>query len=204
MFILVLANACSRMSENTGIPGPSDRTLADSLRIDSLLHQPALRFQRALDMETSDTSQAREIYTQIAGDSHSYWGAQAQSRLRFLNGTATKADFIRKISGTWDWSWKGTNWGDIEKTKKGVLERQLVIKENGEIEFHENNRLVRADRYEIRNSNDMLSDRYQLVLKKSQLIYRLTYLKTHLILSEPDCVCGCVTNEYFRKWKRDI
>ncbi len=196
---------CNSDVDNGNSPIVQQKVIQDSLLLDSLSKLPSTKFTHALQLESKDVKKSSEIYTEIQkADSTTYWGKQAASRLRFLTAIATKKDFIKKISDTWTWGWKGTNWGKVETPKAGVLERRLVIKENFEIEFYENGKLIQKDTFDIKSTNEYCRDKYLLEMKKSKEIYSLWYNGVRLTLSEPDCVCGCLTNEYFRKWKRDM
>jgi hypothetical protein len=203
LIIAVALNACSSDANDKQSRPTSNPTYAFAL--DSISNLPAIQFERALQYESKDDKSAQNIYRQIKNsDSLSFWGIQADIRLRFLTAGAVKRDFIKKISDTWDWNWKGANWGDIETKKKGFLERKLIIKETGEIEFYENEKLTRKDTYELRKPNDYNGDKYLIELKLSKEVFSLSYNKTRLTLSEPNCDCGCLTNEYFRTWKSGI
>lgn len=197
--ILLILGACNSRTNDNQVENDV-RMREDSLLIDSLLKTDAMKFELALRLESTDSEKAKEKYLEISkSDSTSYWARQSDSRVRYLTAIAAQKEFIKKVSGTWDWNWKGTNWGEIETPKKGTLERQLILKENGEIAFYENGKLTLADTYEIKSPNEYMGDKYLIELKTSKEIYSLWYNKTRLTLSEPNCVCGCLTNEYFRK-----
>ena len=182
-----------------------ERILSDSLYLDSVTNLASLRFDQALKLEPSNEKKAEDIYLKIKRrDSTDYWGLQAATRLRYLKASKVKKEFIQKLSGHWDWNWKGTNWGDIETPKKGTLERKLIIQENGELEFHENGKLVSKDTYKIKLRDKNGRNEYLLELNSNKELFSLWYNKTRLTLSQPDCGCGCLTNEYSRKWKKGI
>ena len=177
----------------------------DSIIIDSLMNSNVMKFELALSLELKDFNKAKAKYLEIINtDSTNYWAIQAKNRIRYLNANTVKKEFIKKISGTWDWTWKGTNWGDIETPTNRKIKRKLIIKENGEIEFYENGKLTMSDTYDIKSPNEYPMGEYLIELKSNKIIYSLWYNKTRLQLSEPNCECGCVTNEYFRKWKSGI
>ncbi len=196
-FIAILS-ACNTKINND-MAKNKERISQDSLLIDSLLNTDAIKFELALRLETTDCEKAKEQYLEISKtDSTSYWAKQAETRVRYLTALATKTEFIKKIAGTWNWTWKGTSWGDIETPKKGTLERQLIINENGEIEFYENGKLILADIYEIKSPNNNMDNLFLIELKTSKEIFSLWHHKNRLTLSEPNCVCGCLTNEYVK------
>lgn len=199
---LVILTACGTGNNYNSTTSSSIR---DSLLIDSLSHLPAVLFEKAIALEKSNITEAIKIYETLKSkDSLSIIANMSDARLRFINGDAVRAEFIKKISDSWEWNWKGTNWGTIESPEKGRLQRKLVIHENGDIDFYQNDSLIRKDQYEIKNPNPYIGDRYLLELKNSKEIFAIYYNKTRLTISEPNCVCGCETNEYFRKWKRGI
>ncbi|MFM7022889.1 MAG: hypothetical protein ACKOXB_07910 [Flavobacteriales bacterium] len=207
LLFIAFSTLLSFVSCNTNTPYTiaQEKVKRDSLLLDSLSKLPSTKFSNALQFESKEVKKAIEIYVQIRKtDSTTYWAKQADIRLRFLEGQAAKKEFIKKISDTWRWEWKGTNWGKFETPEKGKLERHLVIKENYEIEFYENGKLIRSDTFDLKSNNEYTRDKYLLELKSSKEIYSLWYNGIRLTLSEPDCVCGCLTNEYFRKWKRDM
>jgi hypothetical protein len=199
---LVIVTACGTGNNNNGKTSSSGR---DSLLIDSLSHLPAVLFEKAVALEKSNITEAVKIYEALKNkDSLSLIGNMSDERLRFINGEVARKDFIEDLSDSWEWSWKGTNWGTIETPGKGRLQRKLIIHENGDIDFYQNDSLIRKDQYEIKNPNPYIGNRYLLELKNSKEIFAVYYNKTRLTITEPNCVCGCETNEYFRKWKRGI
>lgn len=203
--ILLISVSCNTESLKKQNVILSNSIKKDSIVLDSISKLSAHTFNNALELERIDSAESVKIYTQIINnDSTSYWGLQASSRLRFLKASSVENEFIYKLSDSWDWTSKGTNWGEIERKKAGVLERRLIIKTNGEIEFYENGKLTQTDHYKIKLNNLIGAGKHLMELETSKQIYSLWYDKTTLTLTEPNCDCGCLTNRYFRKWKHGM
>lgn len=200
LFVIVFLNSCN--FKNNKKSSAELKKWKDSVFIDSLLNLDAVKFEKALRLEATQSQQSISIYSEIIkSDSQSYWGKQSAVRTRYLKAAKAHDAYIKKLSGTWIWVWQGTNWGDMETPRKGVLERQLIIKENGELFFYENNKLVLADKYAIKTQQDYIGDDYYIELKKSKEIYTISLHENQLATSEPGCVCGCTTNKYIKKTK---
>lgn len=108
---------------------------------------------------------------------------------------------LNQISGTWIWQSTGTNWGTNENSKKGILERKVVINTDGEIVFYENGSISFADNYTLKQQPESFHDKILMDLASSNQCYSVYLQKSTLILSEPNCDCGCLTHKYVRNVK---
>lgn len=161
-------------------------------------------FQEAMDTEKRDTALAILLYGRLASeDTTDYWSGQAKARIAFMKAVAVEREVFSKILGRWEWHWMGTNWGDIEVRKEGVLERAVEITQDSRIIFYENDSIVRQEQFDLKADRVPGIREFHLHLVPSNELLRVHYSPTKLILTEPNCACGCLTNEYWRKWQKN-
>jgi len=163
-----------------------------------------MRFQKALDLEESKQRESKVIYELIIkSDSNSFWANQAKKRLSFLTSSKNKVNFINEISGAWTWKETYTNWGEINSPFKCNCKQELKIVEGRIAEFYRNDSLQRRTEINITTEPDWLGGYLVKLIKfKDKNEIRQLLISENgqeLSFTEPECVCGCLTDDYIKK-----
>ena len=182
-----------------------ENLIIDSLKqtIDSLKKTEALKFQTARNLENTNLDSSRVIYNDIATHSNNeFWVRQAKSRLSFFEAEKTKKEFTEKIEGIWKWRSTYTNWAEIESPATCGCRQKILITNGRNIKFYKDDKLIRETEIEIISKpiwhgGHLAENIYFADNKELRTIYFNNKTNT-LTFTEPDCECGCLTDEYSR------
>ena len=174
------------------------------MQLDSISNLTSLNFQKALDFEENQQHESKAIYELIIkSDSNSYWANHAKKRLSFLTSKENKVNFINNLSGEWIWKKTYTNWGEISSPFKCGCIQQLKIIDNKIIEFYRNDSLIRRTEIDITTEPDWFGGHLIKLIKfkdKNEIRQLLiSENRRKLSFTEPDCECGCLTDDYSKK-----
>jgi len=203
IFIFVLLVGCSQNNES--VNNNYENRIIDSLiqAIDSLQNTEALKFQTAQNLEGTYRDSSQLIYNDIATHSNNkFWIRQSKSRLSFFEAEKAKKEFIEKIEGIWKWRSTFTNWMELESPATCDCRQKILITNGRNIKFYRDDKLIRETEIEIISKPNwggghLTENIYFVDNKELRTIYFNDKTNT-LTFIEPDCECGCLTDEYSR------